>query len=41
MIEGLEQLSCEEGLRRLGLFFLEKGRFWGDLTVALQCLMED
>ncbi|PKU42772.1 hypothetical protein llap_6922 [Limosa lapponica baueri] len=38
MIRGLEDLSCEDSLRELRLFRLEKRRFCGDLVAAFQDL---
>jgi len=36
MIQGMEHLSCEYKLRKLGLFRLEKIRLWGNLIAVFQ-----
>ena len=38
MMQGMEHLPYKDKLRELGLFTLEKRRFWGDLSVAFQYL---
>ena len=40
MIQGLEHFSCEDRLKKLGLFSLERGILHWDLIVAFQYLRE-
>ena len=40
MVTGLEHPSCEDRLRQLRLFSLEKRRLWEDLITALEFLKE-
>jgi len=38
MMRGTEHLSCEERLREVGLFSLQRRRLWGGLIGAFQHL---